>query len=188
MSIHTCAFTGHRPSAFSFGYDEAHPDCVRLRRRLAEEVRALAGEGVTTFLSGMALGVDLWGAQAVLTLKRELPALRLVAAVPFRAQPGRWSAGARQQYYTLLAQCDETVCFSERFTKTCMHERNRWMVRQADVLLAVYNGSGTGGTAYTVRCALSAGKQLRLLDPETLRLQRIPGREDEAETSQLQMD
>ena len=178
MSIHTCAFTGHRPSSFSFGYDEAHPDCIRLRQRLAQEVRALAEEGVTTFLSGMALGVDLWGAQAVLALKNELPALRLVAAVPFRGQAGRWNAAARQQYQKILQQCDETVCFSEHFTKACMHERNRWMVERADVLLAVYNGCGVGGTAYTVRCALSKGKQVRLLDPETLALQKIKSRSD----------
>lgn len=29
------AFTGHRPTQFTFKYDEAHPDCIELKDVLA---------------------------------------------------------------------------------------------------------------------------------------------------------
>lgn len=57
-----CAFTGHRPSRFHFGYDEQHQDCIRLKWAMASQITTLIHNGVTTFLTGMALGVDMWGA------------------------------------------------------------------------------------------------------------------------------
>ncbi len=70
-----CAFTGHRPKSFPWGYDESAPGCVLLKEVLAAQISALAEQGVTDFLSGMAQGVDLWCAQIVLDLKKKNPAL-----------------------------------------------------------------------------------------------------------------
>ena len=62
----TCAFTGHRPSSYKFGYDEEHPDCCKLKALMTLQIVSLIENGVTTFLSGMALGADIWGAEIVL--------------------------------------------------------------------------------------------------------------------------
>ena len=51
-----CAFTGHRPKSFPWKHDETAPDCVALKKVLAEQITALADNGVTGFISGMALG------------------------------------------------------------------------------------------------------------------------------------
>ncbi len=51
-----CAFTGHRPKSFPWGYDENAPSCVLLKEVLASQISALAEQGVTDFLSGMAQG------------------------------------------------------------------------------------------------------------------------------------
>ena len=71
----TCAFTGHRPNSFHFGYDEEHPHCQRVKLAMLSQIVALIDNGVTTFLTGMALGVDLWGAEIVLGLKPARPNL-----------------------------------------------------------------------------------------------------------------
>ena len=49
-----CAFTGHRPKSFPWGYNESAPDCVLLKDVLAAQISMLAEQGVTDFLSGMA--------------------------------------------------------------------------------------------------------------------------------------
>jgi len=56
----TCAFTGHRSKSFPWKYDETAHDCVLLKKALAAQIKVLSNKGVTDFLSGMALGVDLW--------------------------------------------------------------------------------------------------------------------------------
>ena len=55
---HACAFTGHRPQKFPWGFHEKDPACVALKETLAGQIAALVDAGYTDFLSGMALGVD----------------------------------------------------------------------------------------------------------------------------------
>ena len=116
----------------------------------------------------MAQGVDLWAAREVLRQKAENPMLRLIAAQPCADQAQRWPQAARREYEDILAVCDERFCLYERYTHSCMMERNRWMVNRSGILLAVYDGSAGGGTAATVRYAQSKQREIWLLDPDTL--------------------
>ena len=86
MEIYGCSFTGHRPKSFPWGYDETASDCVSLKKVLAEQITVLADNGVTGFISGMALGVDLWAAQIVLDLQKKNPKLKLCCALPCEGQ------------------------------------------------------------------------------------------------------
>ena len=63
-----CAFTGHRPKSFPWKYNETARDCILLKEVLTAQIISLAKQGVADFLSGMALGVDLWSAQIVLDI------------------------------------------------------------------------------------------------------------------------
>ena len=36
-----CAFTGHRPMKFSFGYDEEDERCIRLKLVMAQQIASL---------------------------------------------------------------------------------------------------------------------------------------------------
>lgn len=36
--VTACAFTGHRPTRFSFKHDEAHPACIELKKVQAEQI------------------------------------------------------------------------------------------------------------------------------------------------------
>ena len=72
-----CAFTGHRPKSFPWKYDETAPSCILLKEVLTTQIMELADSGVTDWLSGMALGVDLWSAQVILTLREKNRSLKL---------------------------------------------------------------------------------------------------------------
>lgn len=170
MPDYSCAFTGHRPMRFSFGYDEEHEDCIRLKEVMAEQVEKLILAGVATFYSGMALGVDQWGFEIVLELKKKYPHIRLIAVRPCDTQANKWSAEQRERYYNLLAQCDDEVLLSYNYTPTCMLERNDYLVEHADFILTVYDGGKKGGTAYTVRRALAQDKHLIIIHPDTLEI------------------
>lgn len=165
--LSTCAFTGHRPTHFKFGYDEEHPDCIRLKLAMLEQICALIDNDVTTFLTGMALGVDTWGAELILALKKEKPELRLIAALPCETQADKWTVEQRDRYFAILARCDETVYVSRRYTSRCMFMRNRWLIDHANFVLAVYNGAAKGGTAYTVRYAQSKQRAVIVINPDT---------------------
>lgn len=50
------------------------------------------------------------------------------------------------------------------------------MVDHADRIIAVYNGCGRGGTAYTIDYAKRQGKEVVIIDPGTLQVTVIPAR------------
>lgn len=164
---HACAFTGHRPQKLPWRGDEAAPGCVALKETLAAQIDALARDGYTEFLTGMAQGVDLWAAQLVLALRETNPALRLHCILPCAEQSARWSAASRKQYRAVLEQADSIIFVNRANRKDCMLERDRFLVSYASVVLAVYNGEKRGGTAATLRYARRLGRELIVIDPAT---------------------
>jgi uncharacterized phage-like protein YoqJ len=133
---------------------------------MQQEIVFLMEHGVKTFISGVALGVDIWGAELVLAQKEKNPQIQLIAAIPCETQANKWSVEQRERYFDLLVQCDETVYISNHYTPDCMFRRNRWMVDHAKYLLAVYNGEKKGGTAYTVDYARKKGCHVIRIDSE----------------------
>ena len=166
MQQKTCAFTGHRPRKFPWGYDGTDARCIALKKALTEQIAKLVEDGYADFFSGMAEGTDTWAALAVLVLKKENPALKLHCVLPCEGQADRWSASARELYFSILEQADEVVYVSREYSKDCMLERNRYLVDHADCLLAVYNGERRGGTAMTVRYAKKLGREIIRLKPD----------------------
>ena len=164
----TCAFTGHRPSSYRFGYDEEHYDCHNLKILMTTQIAGLIDNGVRTFLTGMALGADIWGAELVLKFKESYPDIRLIAVLPCETQASRWSVEQQERYFDILSKCDETVYISRHYTNNCMFLRNRWLIDHASFVLAIYNGEPKGGTAYTVRYAHSQRRAVITINPNTL--------------------
>ncbi|MCI9057557.1 MAG: DUF1273 domain-containing protein [Oscillospiraceae bacterium] len=160
-----CAFTGHRPKSFPWGYDENAPSCVLLKEVLASQISALAEQGVTDFLSGMAQGVDLWCAQIVLDLRKTNPALKLHAILPCEGQERKWTASAQEHYRSILAQANEVIYVGQEYSRNCMLKRNRCLVDHSSILLAVYNGTYQSGTGMTVRYAQRLKREIIIIDP-----------------------
>ena len=158
----TCAFTGHRPERLGFGYNEKSQSCVafkvRLRRILQELIE---NEGFTYFLSGGAMGMDMYAAEAVLDLKARYPHICLEMVIPCPQQADRWSPAMRLRYNNILARCDKKTVLSPVYYDGVMQVRNRYLVDHAGLLLAAYDGKNRGGTAMTVHYAQKTGVRVR---------------------------
>ena len=148
----TVAFTGHRTY------------CGEASAALAAAIRGLHAHGFRTFLCGMAVGFDLAAAEAVLELRERAPGVRLVAAVPFRGQEMRFSPADRERFRRVLAEADSVEVLAPAYHRGCYAVRNDFLVDNARVLVAWYDGS-PGGTRYTVRRALGRGLEVVNLCP-----------------------
>ncbi len=140
-----------------------------LKEVLTSQIAKLMENGVTDFLSGMALGVDTICSELILAQREKNPALRLHCILPCVGQDAKWSASARERYRSVLKQADSVVYVNRSYKKNCMLERDRFLVKWSDYLLAVYNGEQRGGTAATVRYAKDSGRKIILIDPITRR-------------------
>ena len=124
----TCAFTGHRPQSLPFGFDESDKRCTSLKSVMRDQIVALIeNEGVTHFITGMALGVDMYAAEIVLDLKSKYPHITLESAIPCETQAIKWSVASRERYYNIAAKCDKETMLQREYTSDCMDKRNRYM-------------------------------------------------------------
>ena len=166
--VTACAFTGHRPTRFTFKYDEAHPDCIELKDVLAKQIDFLYRHGVTDFYTGCALGVDMWAGEAVLSLMELHPEVKLHCIVPFAGQERKWTDEQQSRYHAMLRRSSETVIVQKKYDKECYFIRNRYLVDHAGVLLAVYDmqANKRSGTGYTVHYAQAHKKPVVAIDPD----------------------
>ena len=140
MTKSVCAFSGHRQINISHG--------GLLPAKLSEVLDALIESGVTRFLSGGAMGFDLIAADAVLTKRDEGADISLSMYLPCLNQSDRWGTAMRHEYSRILSLADEVIYISKEYTRFCMHERNRRMVDDSEILLC-YLTREVGGTANT---------------------------------------
>jgi uncharacterized phage-like protein YoqJ len=167
-----CCFTGHRPQGLPFGYDEQQDSALHLKEVLRGEIeRQITENGVTHFISGMALGTDLIAAELVLELKKKYSDITLESAIPCEDQASRWSVAQRERYYNVAARCDKETMLQRAYTKDCFQKRNQYMVDNSAVVIAVWNGHPSG-TGQTVMYAHARNKPIIIINPFTLEVTR----------------
>ena len=155
-----CAFTGHRPERLPWGLHEEDPRCAALKTLLRRTVREVYDRGFHTFLCGMARGCDQYFAEAVLAARADgAPDAQLCALVPCPSQPDGWDEASIARYWALLSACDQVEVLEAHYSPGCMLRRNREMLRRAQLLVSVYDGT-PGGTAATVRLAEQQGVEV----------------------------
>lgn len=182
---HTCCFTGHRPGKLPWGDNERDPRCLALKRSILRELEGLYRRGWRHFISGMALGCDLYFAEAALELRKTCPGLTLEAALPFPGQADRWPEHCRARWRSVLDACDLESVVQHRYDRGCMLRRDRYMADRSSAVLAVFDGS-PGGTKYTLDYAARQGLEILLLD---LRRPAAPAvRAEPPETGQLSFE
>ena len=162
---YSCCFTGHRPMKLPWGMNEADPRCLELKLELAARLEAIYELGFRHFLCGMAIGCDMYFAEAVLALRDAHADVTLEAAIPFGDQPGRWPAAQRHRYNKLIDSADKVTVLQIGYSSNCMMQRNRYMVDRSSLLLACYNGR-PGGTMNTILYAERSGVQVVVIEVE----------------------
>lgn len=154
-----CAFTGHRPHKLALldkNYEELE---VTVRKRLKHEIAKSILDGYSVFLCGMALGVDFWAAEEVLSLAKEKNIL-FYAVIPFAGHCDIWSKKDIQLYNDIIKKCDNIFIVSDHPSRYAYLRRDKLLVDCCDRLIAVYNQNIIGGTAYTVRYAQKCEKEI----------------------------
>ncbi len=124
---------------------------------------AIAEYGITNFISGMALGVDMDFAEIVLKLRDRYP-VTLECAIPCPEQTLKWSDKDKLRYDGILKRADIVNLVSEQYTRECMLKRNRYMVDKSELVIAVFNGIQKGGTWYTINYANKENKHVEIIE------------------------
>ena len=151
-------FSGHRPEKLN------EPE-AEIKQWLSEQIDSAIAAGYTTFISGCAMGVDIWAAQIVFQKKQQNPSLRLIAATPWPGFSNKWSNDWQVQYSDLLKNADLIIPVSNHYHKSVFQQRNEWMVDHSNRVIAYFNGA-PGGTKNTIDYAASKGIEVVTNNPD----------------------
>lgn len=155
------AFTGHRNDKLpdkKTGYKLPNPTYNYVYKEIKSTLEFLKPDKV---ISGMALGIDQWA--AMIAIRLNIP---LLAAIPFEGQEFKWPLSSQNTYNKLISLASETLIVCEGgYAAHKMQIRNQFMVDSCDILIAVYNGDKTGGTANCINYARSLNKKIIYINP-----------------------
>ena len=154
----TACFTGHRELPVL--------QIPSLKRKLKRTIISSIEDGYRFFGAGGALGFDTLAAQTILDLKKDYPDIKLILVLPCPNQTQGWKKKDVETYEKIKAQADKVVYTSQHYYQGCMHTRNRHLVDNSSLCIS-YLTANSGGTAYTVKYALSEGiKVINLAEKE----------------------
>ena len=186
------AVTGLRPQKLprEYGYDYKNAAWTSLKNKFKS---ILLQNHCTDAYTGMALGVDSCFAIAVMELKEAGCDIKLHAVLPCANQEKTWPKESQIIYKTILSKADEIIGITEKgyaelklsddlglekkdnttdkrfkyiqeYKPYLMQKRNEYMVDQAHLVIAVWNGS-TGGTKNCIEYAEKQKKQIYKITP-----------------------
>lgn len=165
------SLTGHRPDKLA-GYDMTDDYYNRLRQRLIRIIeRSLAQYPIVECHSGMALGADTVWAEAIIACRDKYGKDRVpfVAEIPDYNQPGRWPKESRDKWSELMQHADRVNRYAPqnkgKSYAYILNQRNIGMITACDILIAIYDGVSSGGTANGVRDGRRLGKWIVTISP-----------------------
>ena len=149
LRLHRCCFTGHRPDKMELGEKEIKP----LLEKAIDEAIA---DGYVTFITGMAMGTDIWVAEIVIERKKTNKDLHLICALPHPGFDSRRSMIEKMRFNKIIKKADLVKEINNHYFKGCYQVRNEWMVDRSNLVIAVFNGQKSG-TKNTVDYAKRKG-------------------------------
>lgn len=160
------AITGHRPNKLGNDYDLTSPLVLWIKAHIIDilDTQHIKNFGNLTLITGMALGIDTLFAQ--IAIENNIP---FVAAIPCSGQDSKWILKSQKLYSDLITNtlCTRYYVSDKPYNNTCMQIRNKWMVDNCDLLIAVWDGS-SGGTSNCVKYAQSKNKKIIFINPKKL--------------------
>ena len=137
LRLHRCCFTGHRPDKMELGEKEIKP-------LLEKAIDDAITDGYVTFITGMAMGTDIWAAEIVLERKKRNKDLHLICALPHPNFESRRSITEKMRFSKIIKNADLVKEINDHYFTGCYQVRNEWMVDRSNLVIAVFNGQKSG--------------------------------------------
>lgn len=156
-----------------------------LFEHLNDAVRRAADKGGKWFMSGAAPGrdcdfleaamVERWrqagkpnvGFDGMFDVKGLPDGVVVQAVLPFKDFWEHYREQVGQYFDNLRRQLDVVSWLDEgEYHPGKMHTRNRWIVDNNDIMIAVFDGRQKGGTYQTLKYARKQGKPILWIDPK----------------------
>ena len=160
------AYSGRRPKNLpkEFGYNLNNKYWSELKNIIKNDIKHLKPDNI---YCGMALGFDSIVAEAIIELKKEGFNVNFIVCIPFEGQSNAWPDKSKKRYEEYLQYADNSIILNKEYTKSCMFERNKLMIDNADILIA-FTDTIDGGTGHAIKLAKSKGIKVYTISPNKI--------------------
>ncbi|MGO4886843.1 DUF1273 domain-containing protein [Anaerobacillus sp. MEB173] len=137
-------------------FNKKHPGIHFIKQALENQLISLLEDGLEWIIISGQLGVEIWAAEVAIELRLEYPQLQLAVITPFIDQEKNWNEEKQEDYHYILAEAD----FVDSITKIPyegpwqFREKNKFLLRNSDGLLIVYDSEKEGSPKYIYEAAL----------------------------------
>ena len=169
--IKSCAILGHNPMRFAWGFDEEAAACYEMKTELAQQIMVLRQQGVTQFSVACDYGVGLYAAEIINALRDNTPELLLFCVTPYEEQAAKWTPALRERYFDMLVKCTHMTAVYTHKQPGAQLEAYRTIIRQSDMVLAVYDPASARGddADRAIAYAQELNRPIMMIHPDTLK-------------------
>ena len=142
-----------------------------MKMELAQQIMVLRQQGVTQFYVGCDYGVGLYAAEIINVLRDNDPKLLLFCVTPHEEQATKWTPQLRERYFDMLTKCTHLSAVSLHPQPDAQLEAYRTIIRQSDMVLAVYDPASARGddTDKAISYARELRRPMLMIHPDTLK-------------------
>ncbi len=119
-------------------------------------MRSLLDKGLEWVIVSGQPGVELWGAEVVIALRKsEFPHLKLAVLTPFLEQEANWKEAAKEYYRSILSEADFVDSITKRpySSPAQLQLKNEFILSKAEGLLCLYDEDRLGTPSYYLKIA-----------------------------------
>ncbi|MCK0472024.1 DUF1273 domain-containing protein [Halalkalibacter sp. APA_J-10(15)] len=131
-------------------FDSNHEAITYIKKAIENRLKPLCDQGLEWVIISGQLGVELWSAEVVFSLKQEYKDLRLAVLTPYLEQESRWKEETQQYYQSILDRADFNDSISKRpyASPVQLKQKNEFILSKADGLILFYDEENPGSPRF----------------------------------------
>lgn len=141
--------TGYKPHELGV-FNDQHPGVNIIKKALKGHLSYLLDEGLEWVIVSGQLGVETWAIDVVTELKADYPQLKYAVITPFLDQEKNWNDTKKEKYQSLLTKADFQISVTKKSYEGPWQfiEKNKFVIRNSDGLLLVYDEENEGSPKF----------------------------------------
>ncbi|WP_088105388.1 DUF1273 domain-containing protein [Halalkalibacter urbisdiaboli] len=150
----TIAITGYKGHELGI-FDQKHQGIYYIKKAIEQRIIPLIEEGLEWVIISGQLGVELWAAEVVLSLKKQYPNIKLAVLTPFLGQEERWQDATKEYYTRILNEADYVDSITKRpyDNPSQLRLKNEFIISKVDGLLILFDEDKPGSPLYYLEIA-----------------------------------
>jgi uncharacterized phage-like protein YoqJ len=137
-----------------------HPGIDIIKKAITKKLISLIDDGLEWVIVSGQWGVELWAADAALELREQYKDLQVAIITPFLEQDENWSEEKKTYYQHICNKANylNSVTKSKYVGPWQFAEKNKFLLRNSDGMILVYDEENEGSPKYMKEQALKLAR------------------------------